>query len=307
MRGLRAALLVLAALLLSATPAFAASTTIDEPNYTKPVAQPDITGNPAGNTWWFRFTQEDRPTRGAPGNCSGYGYTTAGETCPRYRYCLWYRNTTASSYTFAACPYPPTNLQPLSQNPNAFFNPRLSLANIPSGQQWEACIQSQFYAYDGSGVGAGWTALHTAQCEATRIDSGAPSTTVTINEGAASTNDPNLRLRITYSDGVSPAWPATFLCKGDPCSSLSSFTYDAACSNYPGSGSSCTRTHGGADGTIRWCASVADGAVRDEPTGTNQFANPFANFANLSTISCDTIVLDRLSGTAGGDPGAGDT
>ena len=103
------------------------------------------------------------------------------------------------------------------------------------------------------------------------------------------------------------------MCQGNPCSSLGSFNYESDCSFYPASGASCTRPASG-DGQARWCSSVSDSAVPDNPPSSsndvsqhNQFASAFANFANLSTIACDTILVDRTGPTidAGASTGFG--
>jgi hypothetical protein len=291
----RAAVALIAAMATLIAPgvAQAAIFTENEPDVTKPVAQPTA-GNAMGNSWFFRYTVPDRPSTGSPGNCgTTYGYSGTTNSCPRYRWCIQYRSV-PGSYVFFGCFW--NNQTPLSQNSNSVTYPSLTLTGLASGTTYEACATQDYYDYNPP---AGWETLHSYQCESTKIDSGAPSSSLMINNGANWTNDPNLQLRITYSDPASSAWPATFLCQGNPCSSLGSFNYQGDCSSYPASGASCTRPAGG-DGEARWCSSVADSAVPDNPPSNsndvsqhNQFASAFANFANLSSISCDTIQVDR--------------
>src|SRR4051794_13591721 len=285
---------VMAALLVPSA-AQAAIFTENEPDTTQPVSQPTA-GNAAGNSWFFRYTVPDRPTTGSPGNCgTTYGYSGTTQSCPRYRWCIKYRPV-PGSYVSNGCFW--NNQQPLSQNANSVTFPSLTLTGLTSGMTYEACATQEYYDYNPP---AGWVALHSYQCESTKIDSGAPSSSLTINNGAAWTNNSNLQLRITYSDAVSPAWPAAFMCQGSPCSSLGSFTYQSDCSS--STDTTCTRP-ATSDGQARWCSSVADSAVPDNPPSNsndvsqhNQFAAAFANFANLSAISCDTINVDRTGPT----------
>jgi hypothetical protein len=295
----RAGIVVMAtmAALLAPSAAQAAIYTENEPDTTKPVAQPTA-GNAIGNSWFFRYTVPDRPTTGSPGNCgTTYGYSGTTASCPRYRWCIQHRSV-PGSYVLDGCFW--NNQTALSQNPNSVTYPSLTLTGLSSGTTYEACATQEYYDYNPP---AGWVPLHSYQCESTKIDSGAPSSSLTINNGAAWTNDANLSLRITYSDSGSAAWPATFMCQGSPCSSLGSFNYDSACSSYPASGASCTKPVSG-DGQARWCSSVSDSAVPDNPPSSSndvsrhdQFASAFANFANLSAISCDTILVDRTGPT----------
>ena len=304
------------AVLLLALPAsaHASARTVNEPDTTKPVAQPDLTGT-VGNTWWFEITLPDHPSPGSPGNCgTTYGYSGTTQSCPRYVYCLKYRDTNTSTYTSGNCWFAPGTLQTVAQNANAKWYARLALGNLTSGHTYEACVDFEYYDYTPP---AGWVPLQTYMCESTKIDSGAPTTSLTIDNGDTWTSNPNLSVRITYSDAVSAAWPSSFMCAGDSgCTSLGSFSYDSVCSNYPASGQSCTRNFDGSDGLQRQCVSVADSAVPDNPATTasengftfhDQFAQATANFANLSSIACDTISLDSGGPdiTMGGDPAVG--
>ena len=79
------------------------------------------------------------------------------------------------------------------------------------------------------------------------------------------------------------------------------YGYNASCS-VPGSAGksttfNCTANYGDiADGDVWACVIAADASIPDNPSGPNQSAT--ADKANLSTASCDSVVVDRTAPVA---------
>jgi plastocyanin len=167
----------------------------------------------------------------------------------------------------------------------------------------------------------------------TGIDLGKPQATVYAAGTATYTTNPVIPIHIDYSDAMTHPWPgaagaspgsAVFLCqrRDRACNGSDTFNYTPACSNVNGSRFStslgpkqnsfdCTADYSSLpDGLVAACAIVPDGSIPDPdptayeapghyPTHSDQFKNPAtgtgwtADKANLSDISCGSVILDR--------------
>lgn len=292
MRYLHTPLLLLAfavALAVSPSSARAAVGIHDEPSWTKGTA----------NTWYFDYSYAAPAageSRGAPGSCTGYGFTEPGRTCPRNSYCLWWgEGTTAADAVHGIgegsnCYYPDPDDPPAP----AVSTPTAALSSMVSGTSYVVCIRDYRYSDE---TPVGWVAVSAQPaCETTRMDAVAPATSVQVDEGAAYAKDTSFEVRFTFGDVHSGPWPQTFGClaPGTTCAPDNALNM---CSNYPAMGPSCTLQYSGADGTIAVCGRVMDHAVPDVPNSPNQLRDALARNANSSPAACDTVVLDRTKPT----------
>ncbi|WP_041730697.1 PKD domain-containing protein [Conexibacter woesei] len=152
-----------------------------------------------------------------------------------------------------------------------------------------------------------WKWDSTSACPWTIVDRNRPQLSVTVGGAAQYTRNPALPLRIDYADATSPPWAGaggvasnwTCINRGAACSP--SGAPNAACSTPADPASrttffSCTAdVSAQLDGDWYVCAFAADGAVPDNPSGVNQFAQATSNNANLSGTTCGHIVLDRVA------------
>ncbi len=110
-------------------------------------------------------------------------------------------------------------------------------------------------------------------------------------------------LKVDFSDDVAGPFPANFLCfqvggASGVCDTSKGaiYGYNASCSIPGGAGKSttftCTADYGNiVDGDVWACVIAADASIPDNPSGPNQTST--ADKANLSTASCDSVVVDR--------------
>ena len=138
----------------------------------------------------------------------------------------------------------------------------------------------------------------------TTIDRSKPTATLQLAGGAAFTRNTKVALKVDFADDVAGPFPANFICfqVGGSASAVCDtsagaiYGYNASCSNPGSAGKSttfnCTPDFGNiADGDVWACVIAADASIPDNPNGPNQTAT--ADKANLSTASCDGVVLDR--------------
>jgi plastocyanin len=139
----------------------------------------------------------------------------------------------------------------------------------------------------------------------TTIDRSKPTAALEQAGGAAFVKDGKVPVRIDFSDDVAGPFPANFVCfkvGSGPCDSTAGdiYGYNASCS-VPGSAGksttfTCTADYGAMpDGPLSACVIAADASIPDNPNGSNQTGT--ADKANLSTPSCDSVVLDRTPPT----------
>jgi PKD repeat protein len=139
----------------------------------------------------------------------------------------------------------------------------------------------------------------------TTIDRSKPTAALQQASGAAYVKDGKVPVKIDFADDVAGPFPANFVCfrAGDgPCDAAAGdiYGYNASCS-VPGSAGrsttfTCTADYGAMpDGSLTACVIAADASIPDNPNGTNQTAS--ADKANLSTPSCDSVVVDRTPPT----------
>ena len=137
----------------------------------------------------------------------------------------------------------------------------------------------------------------------TTIDRSKPTAALQLAGGAAFVSNTNVALKVDFADDVAGPFPANFLCfqvggTSGVCDTSKGaiYGYNASCSVPGGGGKSttftCTADYGNiADGDVWACVIAADASIPDNPNGPNQTAT--ADKANLSTASCDSVVVDR--------------
>ena len=182
-------------------------------------------------------------------------------------------------------------------------------ASLQEGSTYGICVEGQYQfpndslwfpdSYDSCDDG-----VFKGKRTSTTIDRTAPTTSVSVRGGAATTRDASLPVRIDFTDATAGANPANFVCVkpvSDPlaaCQAAGSFQQSAACSSPKAPGKStafeCVADASGLpDGPVGVCVIAADASVPDNPTGPDQSGT--ATSANLSDAKCDTIVLDRAA------------
>jgi hypothetical protein len=183
------------------------------------------------------------------------------------------------------------------------------VAALQHGSQYGICAQGRysftsdplFYA-DGPNSCSMGTML--GRRTHTTIDRSKPTAALELAGGAPFVRDVKVPLSIGFTDDVAGPFPATFLCLqagGGPAGVCdtgagATYSYTPACSVPGGPGTSttfsCTADFGARpDGTVWACAIAADAAIPDNPVSSDQTGT--ADKANLSTASCDGVVLDR--------------
>ena len=136
---------------------------------------------------------------------------------------------------------------------------------------------------------------------ATTIDRTKPVVSVQLADGAESTTDKQIPLRITYEDGLSSPFPANFLCQAPGSDANAAcegqiYGYSPSCSQ-PAADALTTSFECMVDanavdpslGTFSACVKSADSAVPDNPSSTDQ--SGAAGSANLSETACDSVKL----------------
>jgi len=183
------------------------------------------------------------------------------------------------------------------------------VATLQHGGQYGMCAQGQYslpndslFFSDGPNSCSMGTML--GRRAYTTIDRSKPNAALALAAGAEYVKDPEVAVRIDFSDDVAGPFPANFLCfqtGGGPHSLCDKSTgaiygYNPACSAPGGAGKSttftCTADYGQVpDGNVWACVIAADAAIPDNPNGPDQSAT--AEKANLSAAGCDGVVVDR--------------
>jgi plastocyanin len=283
------ALVVMCLALLAVAAAASASTSAySEPTYTK------TSGN---NTYWFRWNA----VTGSDGN---------GNTDYRYYLCLktYHNNALEENSNHTNGPGSTNctgNVRSTSAGPNSGdqgFYPYQSNTVLQDGHLYEMCVSGS-YAYV-----LIWT-YDNVSCASTIIDRNKPVLAVTLASGANLTNNPTVPVAISYTDAVSPPWAGSngyasnWICINQGSACTPGGQPNTNCSapnggfNNRNNSFSCAMSIGGSDGTYYFCTNGADGAVPDNASATNQFANAFSNNANVSNTACDSVVVDRAGPT----------
>lgn len=290
---LRALVLLLASVTLAGaltSPAAATVTIYNEPTYTKTASN---------NAFWYRWTavtgsDENGSTRYEwylcfktyhtyPDGTQVQEETSSGTNGPGTTNCSGSLRSgpTPAMADYAAMPYNGTSTV------------------LADGHRYDMCA-SGFYRWPYLWKWDGYSA-----CPWTIIDRNRPQASVALAGGAPYLGSTSVPVRIGYADATSPPWAGSggasnWVCVGQaPCTPGGQPS--TACSQ-PADPSSrtttfdCTATVSG-DGRWYVCAMAADGAVPDNPSGPNQFASATSNNANLSTVACDDVVVDRVAPT----------
>src|SRR3954451_17994558 len=183
------------------------------------------------------------------------------------------------------------------------------VSTLQHGGQYGICAQGQYrfpndslWISDGPNSCSMGTAL--GRRAYTTIDRSKPTAALQLAGGATFVRNTNLALKVDFADDVAGPFPANFLCfqagGGDTgvCDTNKGaiYGYNASCSVPSGAGKSttfnCSANYGEiADGDVWACVIAADASIPDNPNGPNQTAT--ADKANLSSPSCDSVVLDR--------------
>jgi plastocyanin len=139
----------------------------------------------------------------------------------------------------------------------------------------------------------------------TTIDRSTPTAAIQQAAGASFVKDGKVPVRIDFADDVAGPFPANFLCfrvGSGACDTNAGdiYGYNASCSVPGSSGKSttftCTADYSAMpDGSVSACVMAADASIPDNPHGSNQTAT--ADKANLSSPSCDAVVVDRTPPT----------
>jgi hypothetical protein len=198
------------------------------------------------------------------------------------------------------------------------------VAALEHGSQYGVCAQgyysfpndSLFFA-DGSNSCSAGTQL--GRRSYTTIDRSKPAIAVAAAGGAQVVHSSTVSLHIDFNDDLAGPYPGNFVCveagDGSTCSGI--YGYSPQCSNPNQVGKvnsfDCQIDVSGSnipDGPVKFCAIAADAAIPDNPNGPNQTST--ADKANLSTGTCDTVVIDRSvpapptgGGSGGGVQGGG--
>lgn len=179
------------------------------------------------------------------------------------------------------------------------------VATLEEGRKYAICVQGYYkftndslYFSDGPNSCSMGVAL--GRRSYTVIDRTAPSISVSLAGGAATTKTATIGLHVDFQDANAGPFPANFLCLkagADPAAGCT-LSYTPTCSS-PANASKNTTfdcqldVSALPDGPIGVCVRSADGAVPDVPSNSNQTGS--ATNANLSAQQCDTIVLDRAA------------
>lgn len=150
-------------------------------------------------------------------------------------------------------------------------------------------------------------AANIGNCAATTIDRTKPAIGVWVDGTADYTNNPVLQVQIDYQDATSPPWQgaggvaSNWVCvnRGATCAPGGSPSEPCSHAANPSSRTTsftCTSdVTAQPDGDWNVCAMSADSAVPDNASGTNQFAQATSNNANISSVVCGHVVLDRAA------------
>lgn len=247
--------------------------------------QPAGTGEPAftsstQNTQWFEWSAQ------------------SGVDARRIRFDYYENNTLKAS--------PVVNL-PNTGSGSSWAN-WSGVATLQHGGQYGVCAQGQYrfpndslWIADGPNSCSMGTTL--GRRASTTIDRSKPSAALQLAGGRAFVSGTNLALKVDFADDVAGPFPANFLCfqvggANGVCDTSKGaiYGYNASCS-VPGSAGksttfNCNANYGEiADGDVWACVIAADASIPDNPNGPNQTAT--ADKANLSTASCDSVVVDR--------------
>ena len=243
--------------------------------------QPAGTGEPAftrstQNTQWFEWS--------APGGIDDYRVT--------YSY---YRDDVLVT----------TVTQNNAQLTSGGWADWAGIATLEEGRKYAICAQGAYsfpndslYFSDGPNSCSMGVALQRRAY--TIIDRTAPSISVSLAGGAATTKSATVGLHIDFQDANAGPFPANFICVkagADPATGCT-LSYAPACSVAANSSKNTTfdcQVDASAlpDGPIGVCVKSADGAIPDVPGNSNQSGS--ATSANISAQQCDTIVLDRAA------------
>ena len=181
------------------------------------------------------------------------------------------------------------------------------IAALEEGRKYAICVQGYYkftndsiYFPDGPnscsmGVMLGRRAY-------TTIDRTAPSISVSLAGGAATTKNASVGLHVDFQDANAGPFPANFVCLqagADPAAQCGAgLSYSAQCSS-PSNSQKNTSFDCQLDasalpnGPIGVCVKSTDGSVPDVPGNSNQSGT--ATQTNISNLQCDTVVLDRAA------------
>ena len=272
----RNALILLGALVCAAVMAGPASAQVQpagtgEPLYT----------NSTQNTQWFEWP------------------ATSGIDSYRVRFDYYENNTLIANPTQNPAPNGATNV----------WANWSGVRTLQHGGQYGICAQGQYtfpndslWISDGPNSCSMGTQL--GRRTHTTIDRSKPTATLQLASGAAFTRNTKVPLKVDFADDVAGPFPANFICfqVGGSASAVCDtsagaiYGYNSSCSNPGSAGKSttfnCTPDYGDiADGDVWACVIAADASIPDNPNGPNQTST--ADKANLSTASCDGVVVDR--------------
>lgn len=139
----------------------------------------------------------------------------------------------------------------------------------------------------------------------TTIDRSKPAISVAVGGGGAATNSSIVSLHIDFTDDVAGPYPGNFVCvepgSGASCAGIYAYSPECSVPNATGKVNSfdCQIGIEGSaipDGPVKFCAIAADAAIPDNPNSADQTGT--ADKANLSTGTCDTILVDRVAPSA---------
>ncbi|MDA0170138.1 PKD domain-containing protein [Solirubrobacter taibaiensis] len=223
---------------------------------------------------------------------------TSGIDAYRVRYDYYENNALVANPTQSPAPNGATNV----------WANWSGVKTLQHGGQYGICAQGQFrfpndplwFPQGPNSCSMGTTLGRRAY---TTIDRSKPTAALQVAGGRAFVNTTNLALKVDFTDDVAGPFPANFLCfqvggSSGVCDTSKGaiYGYNASCS-VPGSAGkattfTCTADYGNiVDGDVWACVIAADASIPDNPSGPNQTGT--ADKANLSTASCDSVVVDR--------------
>lgn len=179
------------------------------------------------------------------------------------------------------------------------------VATLEEGHRYEICVRGE-YSFPGDPAffpdGPDTCAADDGKRSGTTIDRTAPVISVTAAGGAEATKSLAFGLSIGFQDNLAGPFPGNFLCVTAGSSPCDQFVLAGGCSVPSASGKdttfSCTVTPPAMpDGAVTTCVRAADASVPDSATPGN-VSWPAGN-ANISTVKCDTLLLDRVAPTLG--------
>jgi hypothetical protein len=254
--------------------------------------EPTFTKTSGNNAYWFHWTAVT-------------GVDSNGATDYRYYLCLsTYHNGVQEEFSNGTIGPGSANCTaalrsgPTPASGNNGFSPYTSGTVLQDGHRYDMCASGwRLYVFV-------WSSDNAA-CASTVIDRNKPTLGVTVANGADVTNIVPVPVSISYSDATSPPWngsngyASNWVCIQQDGGCVPGGEPNTDCSSPTGgfgnriNSFACGMGIGGGDGSYHFCTFGADAAVPDNPSGTNQFQTAFSNNANLSDVSCDSVIVDR--------------